>query len=309
VLALPDSPTDPIKLADWLELWALISRKGNSSRGDLERALRAAALAELSTDEAIEEIITSVFAELHDREKAAGMGYPYGINGDLLNTKSDWEHYPSYVFCLCLSHFGCKENKGSKSYPRRWFEHLSRDALQQYVGGCTVAVRFGSPRLKKELPTKFKDAVVHICKTLLMEGGDFKAGGLPDRKDDAVDIIAWKHFPDQLPGKLILFGNCATERDWEGSKRNELQPEAFCGDWMTDPPRCKIVKTLFIPHRIDRNRLMPSLGRAGIIFDRCRISYWTYFIGPTSRHVKDKRPFAYAPIVEWSRTTLKKRTR
>lgn len=306
MLALPDSPTDPIKLADWLELWALISRKGSSSRGDLERALRAAALAELSTDEAIEETIVSVLAELQDREKATGKGYPFEISGDLLNTKSDWKEYPSYVFCLCLSYFGCKEKKGSKSFPRRWFEHLSRDALQQYVGGS--AVRFGSPRVRKELPSEFNRAVVHICNTM-KEGGDYKSGGSPHRQDDAVDIIAWKHFPDQLPGKLILFGNCATERDWEGPKRSELQPEAFCGDWMTDPPRCKIVKTLFIPHRIDRSRLKPNLARAGIIFDRCRISYWTYFIGPTSRHEKSKRPFGYGPIVEWSRTTLKKRTR
>jgi hypothetical protein len=303
VLALPASSTDPIKLADWLELWALKSPAGLSSRGDLERALRPAALAELSNDEAIEEKIVSVLTELHDRERAAGMGYPFEIKGDLLKTKPNWKEYPSYVFCLCLSYFGCKEKKGSKSYPRRWFEHLSRDAIQQYVGG--TAVRFGSPRVKDELPTKFNDAVVHICKNL-MEGGDFKSGGLPDRKDDAVDIIAWKHFPDKLPGKLILFGNCATERDWEGSKRSELQPEDFCQDWMIDPPRCKIVKTLFIPHRIDRDRLLPNLGRAGIIFDRCRISYWTYFIGPSSQHAKDKRPFDYAPIADWARTALQK---
>jgi hypothetical protein len=303
MLALPDSPTDPVKLADWLELWALKSPEGNSSRGDLERALRPAALADLPTDDAIEKKTVSVLAELRDREKAAGMGYPFEIRGELLSTKPNWEEYPSYVFCLCLSYFGCKEKKGSKSFPRRWFEHLSRDALQQYIGGR--AVRFGSPRVKKELPQRFNDAVIYICKTI-KEGGDFQAGGLPNRQDDAVDIIAWKQFPDELPGKLILFGNCATERDWEGSKRTELQPEAFCQDWMTHPPRCKIIKTLFIPHRIDRDRLLPNLGRAGIIFDRCRISYWTYFIGPTSQHEKDKRPFAYAPIAEWSRTALQK---
>ncbi len=303
MLPLPDSPTDPIKLADWLELCALISPDSNSSRGDLERALRAAALADLPSDEAIEEKVVNVLTELQDREKAAGMGYPFNIEQGLLNTKPDWEEYPSYVFCLCLSYFGCKEKKGSKSFPRRWFEHLSRDAVQQYVGGG--ALRFASPRVKKELPTKFDAAIRFIC-SVLKEGVDYKPGGLPGRKDDAVDIIAWKPFPDELPGKLILFGNCATERNWEGSKRTELQPEEFCSDWMTDPPRCKIVRSLFVPHRIDRTRLLPNLGRAGIIFDRCRISYWTHFIGPASQHKKHERPFAYSPLVKWSRNALVK---
>jgi hypothetical protein len=260
-------------------------------------------LVDLPTDDSIEETTISVLTELRDREKAAGKGYPFSLSGDLLSLKPEWEKYPSYVFCLCLSYFGCKEKKGTKSFPRRWFEHLSRDAVQQYVGGG--ALRFGWPRVEHELPTKFDDAVIFVCNAL-KEGGDFKPGGLSDRKDDAVDIVAWKHFPDQLPGKLILFGNCATERDWEGSKRTELQPKEFCSDWMTEPPRSEIVRTLFIPHCIDRSRLLPNLGRAGIIFDRCRISYWTYFIGPVSTHEREGRPFAYSPIVEWSRKVLER---
>lgn len=303
MLPLPDSPTDPLKLADWLELLALTSPDGNSSRGDLERALHAAGLVDLPSDEAIEEKVISVMSELQDRAKAAGEAYPFETEAGLLCAETNWEEFPSYVFCLCLSYFGCKERKGSKAYPRRWFEHLSRDALKDYIGGC--AIRFGSPRSKKEVPVKFKDAIKFICMAM-KEGEDFKNAGLPHRQDDAVDIIAWKQFADELPGKLIAFGNCATERDWEGSKRTELQPEAFCSDWMTEPPPCKIVKTFFVPHRIERRRLSPNIRRTGIIFDRCRISYLTRRGGAASQQTDNGTLFDYSLVARWSRKTLDK---
>ncbi len=296
MLSLPDSPTDTIKLADWLEIYSLLSPDGNSSRGDLESVLRTSGLFARDESEAIELKALEVFSELEDRTKAAKDAYPFKIEGSLLRTL-DWRKHPAYVFCLCLSYFGCREKKGSKAFPRRWFEHLSRDAAQQYLGGD--ALRFGSPRLKSELPVSFTDAINHICKQL-NEGEGYKGGGLSDRKDDALDVIAWKHFPDGLPGKLILFGNCASEKNWEGSKKTELTPEPFCSDWMIDPPKCKIVRSLFIPHRVEYKRFLSHLKRAGIIFDRCRISYWTYF----SHQAKTSRILDYSVLTEWSNKQL-----
>ncbi len=296
MLSLPDSPTDKIRLADWLEIYALLSPDGNSSRGDLESALRTSGLFARDESEAIEIKALDVFSELEDRTKAAKDAYPFKIEGSLLR-KLDWRTHPAYVFCLCLSYFGCREKKGSKAFPRRWFEHLSRDAAQHYLGG--KALRFGSPRLKTELPVRFNEAINYICKKL-NEGAGYKAGGLSDRKDDALDIIAWRHFPDELPGKLILFGNCASEKNWEGSKKTELTPEPFCSDWMIDPPKCKIIKSLFIPHRVEYKRFLSHLKRAGIIFDRCRISYCTYF----SQQIKKDCIFDYSVLADWSNKQL-----
>jgi hypothetical protein len=183
-------------------------------------------------------------------------------------------------------------------------EHLSRDAAKQYLGG--EGVRFGAPRLTSELPSKFATAIDKLCKHMLKEGDGFKDGGLPHRQDDAVDIIAWKHFPDELPGKLIMFGNCASEQDWEGSKKTELAPQAFWNDWMIDPSRTEIIKSFFIPHRTEKERFLPHLRRAGIIFDRCRIAYWTYFTGSISRQIKEGHVFNYQPLVEWSNQQLKR---
>ena len=303
MLTLPKTnPTDTIQLADWLEIYALISGDRNSSRGDLESALRAASLLEPEGDEALQRKLLDVFQELEDRAKSASQAYSFTVANGVLTVKEGWEEFPAYVFCLCLSYLGCKQRKGTKAFPRRWFEHISRDALKYYLGG--EGLRFGSPRLKAEIPPSFKGAMDLVC-SMLKEGGSYKAGGLPDRKDDTVDIIAWKHFPDQLPGKLIVFGNCATEKEWEGSKLTELAPDAFCSDWMTEMPKCEIMKSFFIPHRVERKRLSSHLKKAGIIFDRCRVSYWAHSAGPISRQISEKRWFDYKALVEWSQQQLK----
>ena len=303
MLSLPaNNSTDAIQLADWLEITALVSGDRNSSSGDLEGALRMASLFEREGDEGIQRKVLEVFRELEDRASAAKEAYPFILEGRVLTVRENWEAFPSYVFCLCLSYFGVKQKKGSKAFPRRWFEHVSRDALTHYLGG--ESLRFGSPRLKREIPVGFEDAINLVCKRM-KEGEGYKDGGLPDRRDDAVDIIAWKHFPDQLPGKLIVFGNCATGRDWEGAKKTELTPDAFCSDWMSDTPKCEIVRSLFIPHRVEHKRFLSHLKRAGIIFDRCRVSYWAYFSGPIDKQIRENRFFDYRDLTHWSQRQLK----
>lgn len=301
MLRVPTRTADRLAWADWLEIKALTDQDGNASRGDLAKALQTL---EYGDDERCERMILNVFDELAAREKAAKEAYPFVIHFEqsLIERKPEWQEYPAYVFCLCLSYFGVNEKAGSKSKPRRWFEHLSRDAARQYLGG--EGVRFGSPRVASELPVKFKMAIDKLCKHLLKEGSGFKDGGLPSRKDDAVDIVAWKHFPDELPGKLILFGNCASEQNWQGSKEKELTPRAFWEDWIMDPAGTEIVKSFFIPHRTEREHFLSHVRKAGIIFDRCRIAYWTYFTGPISKQLKEKCVFNYKPLMEWSNKQL-----
>lgn len=300
-LSLPSNPKDPILLGDWLEIYALLSTDVNSSKGDLEAALRTGTI--YSSPDAIESVCLDVFTELESRTRAAGIAYPFQIKNGLVQQKGNWKDYPAYVFCLCLSYFGCKERKGSKAYPRRWFEHLARDAARYYLGEESLAVRFGTPRLVSELPSSFKQAINKVCKSL-KEGEGFKGTSSGHAQDDAVDIIAWKHFPDGLPGKVILFGNCATQRDWDNSKARELNPEAFCLEWMRDPPRCKIIKSYFIPHRVKYDQFLTQLRYAGVIFDRCRIAHWSYFAGSTTKQKKAKAFFTYHDLTDWAQDQL-----
>ena len=87
-----------------------------------------------------------------------------------------------------------------------------------------------------------------------------------------MDLVAWKHFPDLRSGKLVLFGHCASGRDWD-DKINELQPNDFCSKWLGGD-RSPIIKAFFIPHRLVPDVFDDRAISAKLFFDRCRIAHW-----------------------------------
>jgi len=284
MLGLPtDDPTDPLRLADWLEIVAVLSRDGNSSQGDLERAFRRAALAEYGDDESVERKLLDVFNELERRAQAAGAAYPFDIGYGVIQLRSRWEDFPAYVFCLCLSYFDLT----ATGHAPKLFEQVSCLAAKGYLEGD--AVGFGWPR--SDLPTSFAEAVTELCKRI-GEGVGFRQQPELDRKDDKLDVVAWRDFADRQPSKLILFGQCAAGRNWEG-KLGELQPEAFYKQWMQVPPLSPPVKSFFVPHRIHSGNWTYVANNAGILFERCRIAFWAH------QQVAD-----YNPHISWVRELL-----
>lgn len=268
VLPLPDVPTDGIQLADWLELSALIAADKNSSRGDLERALQTASIFDPEGSGSIDAKCLEVFFELEQRAKSADSAYPFEIKEPVIRLKSEIGDYLPYFFCLCLSFFRSEHKSGVQLFPRRMFENLACVAAQNFVGG--EVVRFASPR--DTIPSQFGKAVDVLCRRM-GEGQGFRIQPTLSRQDDTLDVVAWRHFKDGLPGKLVLFGQCASGRNWE-EKASELTPEVFCTSWMIKTPVNHPLKAFFVPHRVDPDRWEFISRRAGIVFDRCRIAYW-----------------------------------
>ncbi len=267
--------TDAITLADWLELHALGAVDSNMSVGDLERVLGREA-ADTTNREAPYLIAREAVTELTQRATAAGSSYPFTVSGNLVTAvpNARTTHQP-YVFMLCLSYFGWKPKRNSTYKPRRWFEELSQMAAETFMAGESVLL--SPPR--SALPRPFPSAIDRLC-ALVKEGAGWKAqpygwnrrgAGLAPQ-DDAVDVVAWRHFPDQLPGKLLFFAQCASGDNWT-TKLTELQPEAFCGQWMRDTPPSKVIRGMFVPHRVPRERWDYSNRYGGILFDRTRIAH------------------------------------
>lgn len=278
MLGLPDDPTNPLKLADWLELTALIAPDGNASRGDLERSIRRASLNELRDDQAIELKTLEVFEEIEQRWKAAGLTYPFEIDYGTLQTRSVWRQIPVYTFCLCLSYFG---SKGPG--PRKLFELVSSVAAKAFVYGD--AIDFGFPR--RSLSSSFAEAVSELC-DLIGEGGRANREPTHGQKDAKLDLVAWRDFPDRDSNKLLMLGQCASGSDWEGKLR-ELNPRAFFANWTQETPTSPLISSIFVPHRIERHK-WKNVARVAeaIIFDRCRISYWAH-----------QTEFDYGDCIEW----------
>jgi hypothetical protein len=275
-LNFPKNAKNLLACADWMELTALVSKEHRCSIAAVERNLKRLSAFDAQTTiqqiASLETACAEVLGEIKRRAQAGGEAYPFGINGTEIALSGELKNHAPYIFCLCLSWFGWTQRKGQKVFPRRMFEDLAKHAAEAFIGG--KALRFGAPRT--ELPSSFKNALFALC-VKIGEGQVRKIQGPVRAKDDTLDLIAWKDFPDLAEGKLFLVGQCASGADWENKKR-ELDAEAFFDDWFSErPPSVRAMRIgLFIPHRVPRTKWTSITRRAGIIFDRCRIAYWSH---------------------------------
>jgi hypothetical protein len=264
--AIPETLDDPLKWADWLEIYALEDKDRSSSIGDLERVLNQNSLDKRKC----ETYCAAVGTELGSRFKGAADGYPFTFSGSLLKQKDDLAKHTPYIFCLFLSYFDGAKKPHKGIYPDRIFEHVSRIAAQSYLNG--QAVRFGWPRDASELPVQFTKAVEIICGHL----GEVNYNGkkAARAKDDELDVVVWKHFPDRRSGKIILWGQCAAGWDWES--KLSFNPNVFRKRWVQPDFSNPLLKSIFIPHVVDPNRWDYFAAEAEILFDRCRIASCSY---------------------------------
>ena len=264
---LPRLWQNTVLLADWLELIALEADDKNASDGDL-----ITTLTRLTSQERCQELALEVMSEIEQREQAVGEAYPFILeNSRVLQAKDNWQECIAYVFCLCLSYFGWKPKRGAKVNPWYLFEELACVAAKQYF--CGDVIRFGS-RFNRATSSAFSGAIDDLCRRV-GEGIGFRRQSTRNRQDDHVDLVAWKEFRDRKPSKLIIFGQCAAGDNWE-TKLSEMNPAAFCGQWMIEPPVSPLIRSFYIPFRIPRDDWQ-RIGRyTGVLFDRCRVAHWAY---------------------------------
>lgn len=265
--SLPSDAPDPYSLADWMEIGILSSDRSSISQADLISALRQASLPDCTDYDDIERLSLEVFNEIRHREKVDSYSYPFRYDREGLVRLSDQSNSRiPYLFSLVVSY--CKHQPGDRG--GALFEKVAKVAAKEYLAGDSV--RFGWPR--EELPASFDDAVDQLCESL-GEGKKFNRGisDKPTKKDDKVDIVAWKNFDDGRPSKVILFGQCATGEDWD--TKVAVKARQFCNHWMEEglvspvPMQC-----FFCPHRVDFKSSIKTIKDVGVFFDRLRVSYW-----------------------------------
>ena len=277
MLKAPGRPTDPLQLADWVEIRTLLAADRNASRMEMQSLLRLAAV---GTEEEQERLVLSAFRELDRRATASGQAYPFTVEGSLVSLRTKrWQEYPVYVFCLLVSYLGVRKMAGLDA--ARLFEEIATLVASRYVGG--PAAQFGFPR--RTLPRRFSEAVQAICNEMREGTGFRNSGARPNAKDEALDIAAWRPFQDLLPGKLILFGQCAAGEDWF-DKRSDLDPMSFCRKWLQEQPVITPTKAFFVPHAVEANGWYHLGCDAGIVFERCRIAYWSHGAAPFAKQVR-----------------------
>ncbi|HLP44674.1 MAG TPA: hypothetical protein VK469_01940 [Candidatus Kapabacteria bacterium] len=119
-------------------------------------------------------------------------------------------------------------------------------------------------------------------------------------KDDDLDVVLWKSFSDNCPGKLIGFGQCKTGTYWK-SQLKILQPFSFCSKWFSDMPPVLPIRLFFISESILRNRWYENVAEGGVLFDRCRIMDYL----PVKEI--EEAPLFLSKIKTWNKMVVEKR--
>jgi len=281
-LAVPSATADRVVHADWLELQALSARDRNSSMQDFASALRSTGSSEELEDEGAaqeiddrggettEPIAEAAFAEIEDRSTGCDGGYPFALGNDFLQLKGPGSG-AVYVFLLLLSRFGKDAAPAGLNAPQL-FEEVSAVALRSCLGGPRNRVQtyhFGFPR--RVGPPGFQAAVGELCRRT-GEGTESRARPTrKDQKDAALDLVAWRPFPDGRRAMVMAWGQCATGSNWDG-KLSEMQPADWSAAWLRDRPVVLPLRTFFMPHCLIDEHWEEKALRGGVLFDRCRIA-------------------------------------
>lgn len=257
MLSIPDLTEHTTKLADWIELSALLAPDGRIgfsalvSAVDLESDEQEENIAD--ADASSESLVDAVAAVISDRKNVVGSEhYPFVVDDDGIGIQvvdTVTQVGAIYLFCLFLSHAYDRTIIPAQYAPtitnevRDLFQACATVAAAGFVDGA--AMSFGWPRPDS---AGFLDALKRIYK-LFGDGTPHEHAppGAPDQvKDDGIDVIAWKPSPDGLPGTQYLLGQVASGNDWN-KKSVATYVKMFHQFWFSRQPASECMAAMFMP--------------------------------------------------------------
>jgi len=297
-LSAPSHEDHPTVLADWIELKALSSEYGRAEISlirsiiDISQDHEAEDIGDYDAFE--DAIVARVAAEFSARQKIIGEAYPFVISdgGSVLKLRDEVQLGGTvYLFCLIMSHAA-----GTTILPRTVLDGLvdkARDLFQICATLCAAgwcdgpAISFGWPRPDR---TKFSEKLAQVFELF----GDGKPRAVPPPaapqhiKDGGIDVIAWRHVPDRMPGTLYMLGQVASGQNWkEKSVLTDIR--VFHEMWFEIRPASPCSGAMFIPFCIDappeesgefteQERLFDKMRwlttEFGILFYRYRVAHY-----------------------------------
>ena len=269
------SPRSPEhELADYAELvcWKQNSTSTNVLTADLGRLDENDYSDGVPEEEETDQYVTDAYEEIERREKACRNGYPFviGEQGYTLHVSQETRNHKHiiYKYLLLATRLNMKDNRVHAGIDGALlFEELASEVVREYLGFRAESVVFGTASGAADFPGKVND----LC-TQMKEGGQFynHSGAQSNEQDGKLDVVAWKHFADRLPGKLIAFGQCKTGTNYKDTL-TQLQPDSFCRKWLRSSPALTPVRMFFVAEAKSRIDWYSASSDAGLLFDRCRI--------------------------------------
>lgn len=275
---LPSAEAELHELADFAELmcWKrsqvstqeILNFLGRSDDNEMVEGAQ-------DSEDNVSEYLDDVMNELARRREACAGGYPFKLDssGTVLSIdKTATRQHPAkstaYIYLLLSTRLNMTSNKVHASIDgTSILEFLSAHALKNYLGSQTAqSFVFGTAA-----GSSFKKRVEALCQHV-GEGKKYRNRDKkpPPAKDDKLDVVAWIPFPDNLPGKIIVFGQCKTGTNWRRSV-SDLQPEQFCAKWLEERPLVLPARAYCISESANLGRWNSDSIDAGILLERCRL--------------------------------------
>ena len=315
-LASPDIKSSPSLLADWLELQVLFSPRRSVRRAELDSIFRLTVeerLLRMHRDETtgdrddgeilefeLEDLVASVTQELEWRIEKLGDAYPFRLEKIGGGGAPGWELLAAgdptkieniiYITCLLIVAFRrglLVPQPGSETFTNhhigRLFQICACLALGGYLSGEVVS--FGWPRAEGD---SFLPALQRAwnCFGAYQVVEAIPEGAPHNLKDGGLDVIAWRHFRDERPACILIFGQAASGDDW--IRKSALEPaNTLVGSWFISfRPKAWLPATImpFIVHedldresskdveRSIRGRMQYHEQSHGLILDRIRVA-------------------------------------
>lgn len=275
------------KLTDWLELTALLSKKGVAGSRELASLLElesdgddhgtesdpvtGEALEREIVDSASGQIMESVHSEIEYRVKVSGGYYPFELEHDvgdaslegrfrLRSRLGDIVPNNKYLFYLLgLLETGLrdqiiavKDTNTTNHNLGLLFQIASCAAMGGYLNGDVVWFGFPRPDKNAFLPALTNAFNRFGCHSVLTR---IPAGYPAATKDAGVDILGWIDFGDGRGARTLLFGQVASGYDWTNKTLLGFIPKFL--NWFLPPGPAHIKPAILIPfpihHHVEEN--------------------------------------------------------
>ena len=250
------TPNRADAVADWVEL------KIACTRASLSKAQLANHLEANTSEEAEEIFLNSVWDELKRRQDEYKPP-PFKVLNKSIKPIRSWKGLPGYLPCLFFSVFGGSEGLAVSA---KIFERITAETLRNY---CCLKVKvFGWPVEEgdpKDIETRARGLAKMMNETFVQPPDE-------DKKDDTLDVVAWKPFNDSRSSQIVLLMQCGIGKKPE-DKANTLRLNAWQKyiHWGARPVPGLAVPSIILPRQwadlalneellLDRIRIYNALG-------------------------------------------------
>lgn len=266
IRSVKEDNSDPVVVADWIEASCMFYCRELSIRDVVDVLMEENIY---DDQDMATNFINARWDELQRRARLTGSSYGIRVESQKVRTFHDWEKFPAHAFCLVLSlaikydwwfeHFQSNYNEQGEL-----FEFLTAESLQVItpdwectIGGWSRNTRLTFEELVNDVAARIGDGSVRL--------DDWKDC---DQKDLTLDVLHYRHFLDELPGRPTTFIQCASGGDWKkkiGKPNLEVWKDVV--RTFTPPTKGFAVPFCFEDAEFRRN----CVKAQGLMLDRLRI--------------------------------------